>query len=332
MEDKHTELLTRYLNYCEVERGFTAKTLRGKREALKRFFFWLGVKDFSLESVRIYMSDLLRTVSWKKVSIIAEIKVIKAYITWLYENEYETDNWGTKIKLPRKDEPEFDYTPCLTLKRIIEEGSKPVGKYDRFIKERLEHKTALLFMLSTGLRLSELLGLQRQEVNLEAKEFRIYSKGGKIHTATIPANFIQELSKRKGTGKLFQVNDRLMRTILNRGKKILKINKRIRIHDLRHAFVTDLLKAGMPIQEVSLLARHSDIGITMRYYIHYNVSELGRSLNKFHPLIVGDLPPEEVFNRLEDELKTIVGKDKRFAIDTSRDSKQIGFKVILKEK
>lgn len=269
-------------SHCLIERNLTSKTIQGKRQTLARLTLYLDEAPLNLESCRNYGKHLFRR-KWRPVSIRSELKVVKAFVRFLFDREYIPENWSSKIVLPKVRRKQLQIIPAKLAEKVIFAGTNPAGTNHRLC--RLEHREALRFILRTGLRLSELLRLKPGDVNFENRTFIVQSKGGNIDVLPLPVDMIKRLEKRKANKKLFKVTAETLNRCLRRGRQGLKIHSKVTVHSLRHIFCTELLKNGAPLQIVSRLMRHSSVRITDEVYSHYLIQDLSSILNDFHPLI-----------------------------------------------
>ncbi len=243
--------------------------------------------------------------------------MIKTFVNHLHERSYLKDNFANKIVLPKVRRREIEIVPAEVAEKVIEAGCE-VGKGDNklTIKSKKEHKEALKFTLRTGLRISELIKLKVKDINLEEEIFRVNSKGGDIDVLPVPKDQLETLRERcTGSGKVFKVTSKTLNKRLQKGTQKLNIKTKLTVHSLRHVFCTSLLKNGVPLQIVSRLMRHSSVKITDEVYSHYLIEDLSLALNSRHPLIMGGMKTEDVFEMVKRAVETTgVMDDKRFEI------------------
>lgn len=289
------ELINEYvIDYSTIERGFTPKTIKGKRLVLEQFRKFLGDREMLLETCREYQKDQHGR-GLKPNSIRANMKVVKAFINYLHDREHLEVNYAHKIKIPKFRQVELEIIPAKLAEELIITGSEP-GPGDSVLSRhsKKEHREALQFVLRTGLRVSELIKLKTRDINLEDETFKVNSKGGKIDVLPLPKDQLKVLKRRcRGSGKVFKVNREMLNKTIKRGAKRVGIESKLSIHSMRHIFCTSLLKNGVPLQIVSRLMRHSSIKITDSVYSHYIIEDLSLALNSKHPLVAQGLTPLE---------------------------------------
>lgn len=257
------------------------KTVDNYRRRLSKFISWLGDKEFCLGSVdeyRIYLQSRI------KISTIhLELRVIRAFVTYLHKRKYFAENWGKNIELPKlKKKVEFIPTKEQAVNAILL-GTKP-GEGDN--KKTLEHKmiarNALTFIVMTGIRQVELQRLKVEHIDLPNNEFMVISKGGdeeKLPFRTIMDEMLTKtLSKRKPGERVFPCTKKHLNKCLKVGCKRLGINK-ITVHKLRKVFGTDLARKNVNPFLIARLLRHNNVEITFKNYIRNNIEDLKLTVN-----------------------------------------------------
>jgi site-specific recombinase XerD len=300
-------LLDDYFEYLVVEKSLSPLTIKDYRHYLSRFFTWLSDNSLSLtpqaitmDSVRkfrIYLSTLRnnRDLPLKKDTQIYHIVSIRSFLRYLISKRDINVLNPDKIDLPKSDPRMISYLSAEQLKRLLEspEISDEPGLRDRAILETL---------FSTGLRVSELVKLNRDQVNLERKEFGVKGKGNKIRLVFLSneaAGWISRyLSARQDTFQpLFirysgptvsEKNSDKMRLTARSIEMILKKYSRkcglpfdAHPHTLRHSFATDLLIAGADLRSVQEMLGHESIRTT-QIYTHVTNRHLKEVHQKYH--------------------------------------------------
>ena len=172
-----------FLEYLEVEKGSSTLTVRNYRHYLKRFNFWLtkskanpDLDDITPEAIREYRLYLARFKDAKGASLAKKTQgyhaiAIRSFLRWLIRTDKEVMS-PDKIDLPKAEERDIKFLSGEQVERLLGAPfkSKLTGKRDKAILEVL---------FSTGLRVSELVKLDRDKINLNQREFGIIGKGGK---------------------------------------------------------------------------------------------------------------------------------------------------------
>ncbi len=295
------KLVTRFLEYLEVERGRSVRTIRNYDFYLRRFTHWAGrpaPEDITSEMVRRYRLWLNRGVAGregktlKKTTQNYHLIALRSFLKYLAREDI-TSLSAEKIELAKQEQREVAFLEAGELDRLLSapKGSDLVTLRDRAILEML---------FSTGLRVSELSGLKIEQVNLKRNEFTIRGKGSKLRTVYLsstakealqtylvkrrdasPFMFISHDPARAGREETGGITPRSIQRIVERYAKAAGITKRITPHTLRHTFATDLLMGGADIRSVQSMLGHASI-TTTQMYTHITNSKMKEVHKKFH--------------------------------------------------
>lgn len=290
----------------EIEKGSSPLTIRNYKHYLSRFVDWLTKqkirlkpKDINPELVRqfrVYLSRLPDgqggTLSRKTQGY--HVIALRSFLRWLIKNDYEVMS-PDKIDLPKIDDREVTFLTGEQVDRLLNAPSlsKINGVRDKAILEVL---------YSTGLRVSELVGLDRDKVNLEKREFGIVGKGGKARVVFLSMRAAKWADKylkaRKDRfrplfirhkGKVSPSTDdedmrlsaRSVQRMVKKYAKKVKLTVDVTPHVLRHSFATDLLMAGADIRSVQEMLGHKNIQTT-QVYTHVTHKHLKDVHSAFH--------------------------------------------------
>ncbi len=297
-------LLEDFLEYLEVEKNRSRKTTENYGHYLRRFLSWADISDpwrLSAEIIRKYRLYLNRYQNkkgegLKKTTQNYHIIAIRNFLKYLAKRDVETLS-PDKIEIGKNMTPSVEFLESEEVEMILESarGEKLKTLRDRAVLE-------LLF--STGLRVSELTSLNREQINLKTQEFSVRGKGGKIRivfisdTAKIalekysdkrsdidPALFVR-LSQKSSQAAKSKKNDlrmtpRSIQRIVKFYAKKAGIVKNVHPHTLRHTFATDLLINGADIRSVQSMLGHSSI-TTTQIYTHITNHQLREVHKVFH--------------------------------------------------
>jgi site-specific recombinase XerD len=294
-------LLKEFLEYLEIEKGRSARTVRNYHFYLDRFLDWAGVEKPSaidLELVRKYRLHLNRDiegredVTLKKSTQNYHLIALRSFLKHLQKRDIATLA-PEKIELAKQSTRHIetlDEDELLRLREAPLESGGLIGLRDKAIIE-------LLF--STGLRVSELANLEIDNVNLKKDEFTVKGKGSK-HRVVFLSEAAKEaisnyLERRKDTAPyLFVSHDkakadrdplplspRSIQRSLQKYAMHAGITKRVTPHVLRHTFATDLLHNGADIRSVQSMLGHESI-TTTQVYTHVTDKGLREIHKKFH--------------------------------------------------
>lgn len=295
-----------FLEYLQVERGASPLTLRNYRHYLNRLISFLAKKglggnlsDINSETVRsfrVYLSNLTNQKGepLRRKTQAYHAIALRSLLRWLIKNDYKVMA-PDKIDLPKVEERSVKFLAGDQVDRFLNSPSLSTiqGKRDKAILE-------LLF--STGLRVSELVKLNRDTIDLERREFGVVGKGGRarvVFISTRAASWIEKyISERPDRYKpLFirhkgkvdpQMDDEKMRlTPRSIQRMFKKYVRKIRLpidatpHTLRHSFGTDLLMAGADLRSVQEMLGHKNVSTT-QIYTHVTNRQLKEIYETFH--------------------------------------------------
>lgn len=292
------EAFKSYLNYLEAERNFSPYTVRNYRADLVDFFQFLKTKgvgslgEVDKHVLRDYLSNLTDR-KLVKASIARKMSALRSFFSYLVREGITDTNPAAAISSPKLEKrlPSF-LTVAETVRLLTTPDlTKPEGLRDRALME---------FLYASGLRVSELVSLNLEQVNLETGEIRVWGKGAKERVVLIgkPAaaalsTYISEgrsrLTGKKATSALFlnrygeRIITRQVEKIVEKYGRIAGIGKRVHPHLLRHTFATHLLDGGADLRVVQELLGHADLSST-QIYTHVTKSKAQKIYLSAHPM------------------------------------------------
>jgi site-specific recombinase XerD len=297
-----SELILDYIEHLEVEGGRSAKTAENYKLYLERFVEFTDdiiVDKITTETIRKYRlwlnryandnDDTLATIT-QSYHLIA----LRGFLTYLSSREIASLS-PEKITLPKVSRKQVTFLHYDEVVRLLDQIplTSEVGLRDRAIVE-------LLF--SSGLRVSELVNLNRDHVNTKRREFMVRGKGQKdrpvfIAQATadrvndylaarldnLPPLFLS-YSRNNITstgGDYRRLTARSIQRLINTYARLAGITKHVSPHTMRHSFATDLLMNGADLRSVQSMLGHSNISTT-QVYTHVTDEHLREVYEKFH--------------------------------------------------
>lgn len=293
-------LITQFLEYLEIEKNRSDKTVRNYDFYLKRFKDWIGDTSptgITQEKVRQYRLWLNRFAdehgrTLKKNTQNYHLIALRAFLKYLAKRDIKTLS-AEKIELGKMPERIVDFLEGNDLERILE--APTLAETPEIIKKRDKAIVELLF--STGLRVSELANLKKEQVNLKKEEFTVRGKGDKPRVVFLSnqAKFWikQYLEARQDVSPfLFVSHDRAhesegaltprsVERLVKKYSKIAGITKKVTPHTMRHSYATDLLMNGADIRSVQAMLGHSSI-TTTQIYTHITNQQLREVHKSFH--------------------------------------------------
>jgi site-specific recombinase XerD len=300
---KIEDLKREFLEYLEIERGRSVKTVENYDRYLNRFFAHAKVSapsDISEAKVREFRLYLNRQPGTKTGGRTDPMKhrtqnyyliALRAFLKFLRKRGIASLS-PERIELAKVPERSLDLISAHELDRLLAAPKADTleGKRDRAILE-------LLF--STGLRISELCALSIDDVDLTRDEFSVRGKGDKVRvvflTDEAKAAIAQYLAARKDMeealfirygrkahiGEDARVTPRSVQRLLKQHAATAGITRKVTPHVIRHSFATDLLSNGADLRSVQALLGHAHIGTT-QVYTHVTDAHLRAVHKKFH--------------------------------------------------
>lgn len=280
----------------EVERGVSANTVAAYRSDLKKFSEYLtkikkdvaGVGREDLREFLMYLKDNGLSAS----TIGRNLAAIKTFWKFLVAEQVLRENVANTVDTPKtwKNIPEV-----LNLSEVERLLAAPNEKGWQGIRD----KAIMELMYASGLRVSEVTGLKKMNVNLDSGFVKCSGKGGKeriVPLGRLAAKAIRRYQEYKGRGapakrlddSLFlsrmgkKISRQSMWKILQKYAKKAGIKKHITPHTLRHSFATHLLEGGAELRGVQEMLGHADISTT-QIYTHVTKDKLRKVHERFHP-------------------------------------------------
>ncbi len=280
-----------FINYLRFEKKYSENTISSYSLDLKKFTNYVK-KDFdkiNKEDVQKYIQYLSKKES--SLSVSRTISTLKSFYKFLQINKYTKTNPLTLISNPKQPK---------TLPKVLSE--EEINKLlDINLKTDFDfrNKAMLELMYSSGLRVSELINLTVNDIDIKNCTVRIFGKGSKERIIPLNEyatkainNYIlyhrSVLFKHGENNYLFLNNhgNRMTRQgffkILKKIAKEKEIKTEFSPHTLRHSFATHLLKYGADLRSIQELLGHSDISTT-QIYTHITNEKLQKDYHKYHP-------------------------------------------------
>ena len=313
-----SELKQEFLEYIEIEKGRSVKTVENYDHYLKRFINFAQVKtaeDISENSVRTYRLWLNRQVSGnnkktgdtlKKKTQNYHLIALRAFLKYMAKRGVKTLS-PEYIELAKVGERHLDLISHDELRRLMDAPLKDLGKSTSKNPKKdkkpdlkpFRDKAILELLFSTGLRVSELCSLSR-DIDLRADELSIRGKGEKIRVVFLAqeakdavksyldkrtdvndALFIKTDGKERAEKEELALTRRSIERIVKEYAIKAGISKKVTPHVIRHCFATDLLSNGADLRSVQMLLGHANIATT-QVYTHVTDSQLKKIHKEFH--------------------------------------------------
>lgn len=299
-----SDLMHDFIEHLEVEGGRALKTAENYRLYLERFVQFSDdplVKDISSELVRKYRLWLNRyqnEKSGKTLSTMTQsyhLIALRGFLVYLSRRDIESLS-ADKIILPKTTRQQVTFLHYDEVVRMLEQ-------IDTNSEQGLRDRAIIELLFSSGLRVSELVNLNRDHINLNRREFMVRGKGQKDRpvfvsnsAASHVRNYLAErqdslvplfLSYSRNSGQASTSGDfrrlsaRSIQRMVSHYARLAGITKHVSPHTMRHSFATDLLMNGADLRSVQSMLGHSNISTT-QVYTHVTDQHLKDVFERFH--------------------------------------------------
>jgi integrase/recombinase XerC len=306
-------LLKAFVDFLRLNRNASAHTVRAYESDVSQFLGFvagekrcavsaLGPADFDTAAVRAFLAELYRRGN-SRASAGRKLAAVRAFGRFLRREGVLEQDPGALVGTPKREQKIPAHLAIDEMSRLLEtpDTSTPLGRRDRAILE---------VFYASGLRLSELVGLDLDDVNVSARMVRVLGKGGKQRlvpfnktAATAVRAYLADRedwfgaapvtsgrSGRSGRQRypLFlnyrggRLTTRSVDRLVRRYVAMCSTRFGISPHALRHSFATHLLERGADLRSIQELLGHARLSTTQRY-THLNVAQLLDSYRKAHP-------------------------------------------------
>lgn len=291
------EIIEEYLKFIQLEKGLSENTIGAYRRDLKKYQDYLEEEkinhiDFiDRQTIQVCLGDLHDKGASAK-SIARFISTIRSFHQFALREKYAAKDPTVLIETPKYERRLPDVLEVDEVIRLLEtpDMSKNNGYRDR---------TMLELLYATGMRVTELINLKVEDVNLIMGFVRVFGKGNKERIVPLGETIIDiletyietvrpQLLKKTVTDNLFLnmhgkplSRQAIWKMIKQNGVKA-EIFKTLTPHTLRHSFATHLLENGADLRAVQEMLGHADISTT-QLYTHVSKSQIRKIYNQFHP-------------------------------------------------
>jgi site-specific recombinase XerD len=299
---KFEKALVDFLEYLEIEQNRSQKTIANYHHYLTRLIDYAGDIDVAeitpdlIRKWRLWLNRLGTNTSDElgKSTQNYHLIALRSFLKFCAKRDIPAMT-ADKIELARTKRSQVTFLSPDELTRLFAQPdtSSPIGLRDRAILELL---------YSSGLRVSELVGLNKDHVNLKRMEFTVRGKGQKDRPVFVsqeaaewvqkyvdtrkdasPALFVRVGGHKKPdlTGNYLRLTARSIQRVIARYALLAGITKHVSPHTMRHSYATDLLMNGADLRSVQAMLGHSNIATT-QIYTHVTDPHLKKVHEKFH--------------------------------------------------
>lgn len=297
--------IDKYLRYLKIERNASPHTITSYKNDLSQFlefaeayFGWedehRDLKSIERLTIRLWLGELTEA-KLAKSTIARKVAALRSFFKYAFKRGFIDKNPAHLLIVPKKDKPLPKTATPEDLGRMMElaEGNSARSMQDRAILE---------LFYSTGIRLSELVGLNTDDVNQELRQVKVLGKGSKQRIVPIGNQSLRALKKHlnnrdslfgprtdadarkalflaSGGQRIYpRAVQRLVKDYLMQASEVTQKSP----HVLRHSFATHLLDKGADIRVIKELLGHANLAAT-QVYTHTSVERLKNVYNLAHP-------------------------------------------------
>jgi tyrosine recombinase XerC len=284
--------IEKFENYLKIEKNYSGHTLRCYRADLKELSDFLQGKDpktITHLDLRRFLAKLKQQ-NLAKRTVVRKLGAIRSFFRYLFRDKYIKTNPADSVFTPKIDKklPVF-----LDADKIIALITAPAGNDVSGLRDR----AILEVLYSTGIRVSELVGLNQDDVDLISGVIKVRGKGKKERIALLGkeaqraisdymkkrASFASRDSKALFLNKLkTRLTDRSVRRIIDKYIRQCSIEQKISPHSIRHSFATHMLNNGADLRSVQELLGHKNLSTT-QIYTHLGTRRIKEIYSKAHP-------------------------------------------------
>jgi integrase/recombinase XerC len=284
------DYIDKFIRYLEIEKAVSSHTLRAYRKDLEIFFDYAKTEPEGIDmiDVRGFVAEQIKG-GMNKTTVGRRLSCIRSFFKFLHREGYIKSNPAKLVSNPKVPKllPRF-----LSVDEVFSLVEKPEGI--GFIPVR--DKAILELLYSSGLRVSELSGLNIEDLNIKEALIKIRGKGKKERIVPVGSKAIDALKSYmiermllKSKDKALFLNrmgtrltDRGVRRIVVKYARDLAMYGQISPHTMRHTFASHLIQGGADLRVIQELLGHSSLSTTQKY-THLDITHLMDIYDKAHP-------------------------------------------------
>ena len=281
-------LVVKFLSHLEIEKNYSTHTLINYQIDLKEFFIFLGTTtiekvDYSI--LRRFLAQL-RGRNLKSRSVARKLSSLRSFFKYLQREKIVSSNPAAILVTPKLDKPLPHFLSEQEALKMVEAPND-----DKI--SQLRNKAIFETLYSTGIRVSELVGLDLEDVDFISNIIRVMGKGKKERLVPIGNNALEAIQhyvdkriqkstilflNKNGT----RLNARSVSNIINKCVLQQAIAQHVTPHMFRHSFATHLLNRGADLRSVQELLGHVNLSTT-QIYTHLTTEKLKKVYDQSHP-------------------------------------------------
>ena len=286
--------------YLEVEKNYSTHTIRAYASDILSFLIWYGqdsLEEVNHIKIKEYLV-FLQKFNYSKTTTARKIASLRTFFNFLFREKITAFNPAKAIHSPKKGKSLPKFLTEEETEQILNniKSDTPAGYRNKVIIELL---------YASGMRVSELSGLNFADLNIENNEIKVFGKGAKERIVLIservknllktylktvrplintdgPKEDLNENSPVFINKTGFRLHPQSIRTAIKETVDLIKLPKEVTPHVFRHSFATKLLNHGADLRVVQELLGHASISNT-QIYTHVTTERLKQAYNEAHP-------------------------------------------------
>ena len=289
-----------FKSYLLIEKNFSKHTSKAYCSDVLSFLLWLdelSCVDVNFSKVRDYL-HFIQKFDYKKTTIARKIASIRTFYKFLYRERLVDINPALNLNTPKRPKSLPKFLTTDEIEQILNNVKidTPAGFRNRAILELL---------WATGMRVSELSGLNFGDLNLEGNEITVFGKGAKERIVLVSDRAKTYLQRYLDTARSlvakgfrlemitdsvpvfinntgYRLQNKTIRNVINDIVETIELPKKVTPHVFRHSFATRLIENGADLRVVQELLGHASISNT-QIYTHVSTQRLKQVYNEAHP-------------------------------------------------
>lgn len=289
--------ITNFLNYIKLHKGDSPHTLRAYKNDLEEFFNFAQFEPEKIEPVVIrgFISEqILKGKS--KTTVARKLSTLRSFFSYLYSEGFIKINPARVVSSVKTKRAIPKFLTVDDAFKLVEAPSE-----DKFTVQR--DRAILELFYSSGIRVSELCGLNLEDLDLREGLIKVRGKGKKERIVPIGQKAKEALKKYLAIRQILRIkkklsldetplfinnrgqriSDRQVRRIVEKYAKFIGVLEKIGPHTLRHTFASHLLMEGADLRVIQELLGHASLSTT-QIYTHVDLKHLIEVYDKAHPL------------------------------------------------
>ncbi len=289
-----------FSTYLSFERNYSEHTIKAYKSDIISFLIWIDSDclNVDLNKLREYMHFIQRF-EYKKTTVLRKIASLRGFYKYLYRERLINNNPASSLIAPKKNKSLPKFLTDDEMEQILDnvQITTPAG---------FRNKAILELLWATGMRVSELSGLNFGDLELENNEIRVFGKGAKERIVLVSSRAKKFLLQYINTARPlipgvngikidteenspvfinntgYRLQTRTIRNTINEVVERIQLPKHVTPHMFRHSFATRLIEHGADLRVVQELLGHASISNT-QIYTHISTQHLKDVYNSAHP-------------------------------------------------